>query len=313
MDKAAERDALDSVYGAYATKAKDSESPDFLISLPGETHGVEVTELYHSPSDAKLQNLPTYFSELVDGKIKLHRSDRQALVVDDIVVEKGDGTYYDKVRAVIQTLPSRQASTELLFSAIASKRSKYQMYVEHASYIDLLVVDRGQLFGGTEELDYLSVSLAEKRSELFASPFREIFLLSRSNDGEPFFVPLRGSLLMVDVLLLDHAFLQHYGSPDAAMRVPAIATSLNALGHNISTDSLESVFAHGWEILVRGMDLTIRDWTTLMGSPHGEEALRCPIQAPEELVNCLTTARENLHSTSLVRLPARSTEATNNV
>src|SRR5690606_35408696 len=84
MDKRREREALKHVFGNYAATAEERERPDFRIVHPNLQHGVEVTEMYPSLIDAKLQNLGGYTSGLLDGTQPLHRADREKLRIETI-------------------------------------------------------------------------------------------------------------------------------------------------------------------------------------------------------------------------------------
>lgn len=75
MDKEAEYKLFKYVYGAIDDwHIKPSESPDFIcFKNSSPVLGAEVTELYHSESDARLKKIKNYTLELLNGGDYRHR------------------------------------------------------------------------------------------------------------------------------------------------------------------------------------------------------------------------------------------------
>ena len=61
----------------------DGENPDFKIRNKHQQNffGVEITELYYSESNARLDNIQVYLGEILDGKRFRHRKDTKNLAI----------------------------------------------------------------------------------------------------------------------------------------------------------------------------------------------------------------------------------------
>jgi hypothetical protein len=72
------------IYGGTAlAEVIDSERPDFLVRYSADSRifGVEVTEFYQSDTNARLNRIPGYVSELLDGRDFRRKYDRKVLNV----------------------------------------------------------------------------------------------------------------------------------------------------------------------------------------------------------------------------------------
>lgn len=73
-----EQRIFDTVYGnTNHLNTTHGDKPDFLVSLVDDLKfGVEITEFFQSESQARLNNIPSYISELLDGKSMRHKDDK---------------------------------------------------------------------------------------------------------------------------------------------------------------------------------------------------------------------------------------------
>jgi len=310
MDKCAEKQALIKVFGSYAEKAEESESPDFVIRNNSYSHGIEITEFYPTDIDAKLQNAPSYTVGLLDETQQLHRKDRGILRVENVTVTHQDGTSVGDVRAIIQRNPTPVEKFDLLIKTIRNKSSKCKSYLERCNVVDLVIWDRSPLFGSESETQQLSANFAENRGFLALAPFRELFILSRSFDPpNHFYYPVRGNLFLVDALLLDHAYLESGGETSDGQRLPLLVHCLNELGHKACYQAPpnESIHVPGWQLLLDGLNLTLRNWTN-----HGEvqplpETNSQPYPVERETVVNIVSKRFAMHCTNIVAMSAYET------
>jgi hypothetical protein len=91
MSKNIERRIFDQVYGKTpGWTVRPHESPDFLCRRSDIVIlGVEVTEYFHSESDARLQRIPGYAKELLGVRRYRHSNDKNSLRVEKITYLPG--------------------------------------------------------------------------------------------------------------------------------------------------------------------------------------------------------------------------------
>lgn len=311
MEKRRERQALLHVFGDYAAKAEDHERPDFLISHQALRHGVEITEMYPSPIEAKLQNLTGYTVGLLDGTQPPHRVDRDSLRVETISLLHEDGTKIDDVRAIFQPTPTHKEKLAVLLDTICEKSYKFDSYKTECDVVDLVVWDRGSLFGNEADFEVVHLAPSETRMRLISSPFREVFLLTRSPEPSRFFFyPLRANVFLSDALLVDHFFLRYQKEFSQATRLNVLCECLRRMGHPVALSSMPdglSVHTPGWQLLISHLNVNLREWTThCLAQPDMEP---CGNLGTEFLVivECvLASCAENRCSTT-VALSSRAT------
>lgn len=311
MDKRAERSAIGRVFGSRAAKAIASERPDFIIQNETFTHGIEVTELYASAIDAKLQNVPSYTAGLLEDTRKVHRKDRDILRVESITIEHKDGSgKIENVRALFQRNPTPLEKFSLLAEIVNEKATKHKDYLNNCDLVDLVVLDRSYLFGGEGDAQLLTAQLAENRDFLVGAPFREIFILARTLDPPAhFYYPVRGNVFLIDALLFDHAFLDSGGHVDAPQRLVVLARCLHEMGHSVCYEKtpVESIHVPGWQLLLKGLDLTLRNWTDLPDLQPRSTPLEALGSISDKTVQGLLTKRLAMHCDSTIALPAHDT------
>ena len=74
MNKIEEKKILNEIYTDNMFEIQESEQPDFVLKNKNnnEKFGVEVTELYHNESSARLKNYPGYFEKILEKQRKLY-------------------------------------------------------------------------------------------------------------------------------------------------------------------------------------------------------------------------------------------------
>jgi hypothetical protein len=71
-----ERKIFDFVYSDRVLKSvTPNEEPDFKVENKDGEFGVEITEFYYSHSVARLNNIPTYLTEIIKDRKYRHKDD----------------------------------------------------------------------------------------------------------------------------------------------------------------------------------------------------------------------------------------------
>jgi len=239
MDKNKERRAFDRTYGhRNSWTVIPGEAPDFLCERSGAiVLGVEVTQIWLHETDARLANIDGYALRLLDGGRILHKDDAAHILVDKVkILPPGSDMPEAEVDALIQEHPTPVEKSAALYAAVAHKASKIDAYRSRCPVVDLVVEDASTLFWFEEFQSLLRpISGSEFRADLLAAPFREVFLLTHNGEkGAPTCVPLKASLLMEDLLVLEKLFSAEeearsiYESPSDAN---IIFSALAQIGH----------------------------------------------------------------------------------
>ena len=175
-----ELQALKCVYQLDEFTVAESERPDFKLSRPGGAEfGVEITEIYHSESDARLKRIDSYFSELMDGGRHRHKDDLQALEVKTVQLQPADGSSTRNIQAIMVEMPSLDAYRDILAGAIASKGEKLVDYDAAVSHANLIVVDQIAPLVSGEAEDFSGMVLGPSlRDIVLRSGFSEVFVVT---------------------------------------------------------------------------------------------------------------------------------------
>ena len=122
MDKSKERVLVETVYGRSTLEIQETEEPDFLCSLQGNTpFGVEVTEFFMTESDARLCKIHGYASELIKGGNLRHKDDKK-IRVEDVVYILGDDPGDERtIRAIVHDIPPHYESMQYVLYVIEAK------------------------------------------------------------------------------------------------------------------------------------------------------------------------------------------------
>lgn len=268
MDKTLERSQLGKVFGApVAGDACDCERPDFLIRLPTQaTLGVEVTSIFVSNFDAKMRNLPGYSNGLVDGTTRLHRNDLGQALAGEVNLVREDGVFVDKVRAIVQVMPTPDGALDLLLHSIRNKQSNAGEYLRKCDQVDLIVADLGNLFIHSSAQEFADlVTCRLPKAELLKSSFREIFLVTRTLENRATVWPLRANLFASDCLAFE-ALIADLGSERSGRGVfLLLAAAMYLEGYRdirMPADTQSEWLAWGaWEVRYEEDAMQVRDWT----------------------------------------------------
>ena len=130
--------ALRCVYDERAFESViPSEKPDFVLTYRGNRpFGVEITELFLSESDARVNCLPDYVTSLLTGGKPRHKDDYTELAVSTVSIQDADGTLKaEGIPGIMRTLPTINRYRQMLVEVIEDKNSQFDGYDESLSHI----------------------------------------------------------------------------------------------------------------------------------------------------------------------------------
>ena len=178
-----------------------SERPDFILRHRcGNRFGVEIAELYHSQTTARLERIPDYSAELLSGGRFRHKDDAAQIKVGkvDILTEHNE-VVCSQVEAIIHDAPSLAACAQSLAAMIRVKSEKLASRPAFLSHINLIVHDRTNVLSATPPEQFFRLYFQpELRASLAAAAFPEVLFLTKMKDGTGF-IPLKTLLLMAEV------------------------------------------------------------------------------------------------------------------
>ncbi|MGD1092499.1 MAG: hypothetical protein ABSB35_10985 [Bryobacteraceae bacterium] len=200
--KQRERAILDLIYASrQVDDVAPSERPDFVLRHRCGFHfGVEIAELYHSQTTARLERIPEYAGELLSGGRFRHKDDAGRIKVGrvDILSDRNE-VVYSQVEAIIQDAPPVAECARTLAALIAAKTEKLASPPTILAHVNLLIHDRTNvLFMVPREKFFQLYFQPELKSALASTQFREVFFLTKMKDGTGF-VPLKMLWLMSEV------------------------------------------------------------------------------------------------------------------
>lgn len=201
MDKKQrERAILDLVYDATEFAGIDAaEAPDFNIRHKHEESlfGVEITELYQSNSDARMKRIPGYFKDIIGNEEYLHKDDKDALEVRNVAATSSEGEDKGSFRAIVRQLPSIEDYVGMFVQVLVRKEKRVRDYLRDLNHVNLIIRDdinrvSSSNIGGFH-WHFFTPPLKEA---LYASEFREIFLVTILEKDRRVYVPLKLMLLL---------------------------------------------------------------------------------------------------------------------
>ena len=207
MDKKQrERAILDSVYDATEfAEITETEVPDFRIRHKYEEvpFGVEITEFHQSNSDARLRHIPNYFSDVISKEEYRHKEDRNVLKVENVSITSAEGEDKGSIRAIVRQLPSTEEYVGMFVQVLRRKETRVHDYRRGLDHVTLIVLDNVHKIVASRVEDFcLRFFTLPLKEALYASGFREIFLITILERERWVYVPLKQMLLLADFYML---------------------------------------------------------------------------------------------------------------
>jgi len=189
------------VYNFPKSHVTKSERPDFVVKKKSKYEfGVEVTQLFYSESFARLEKIPNYFDEILNGEPYRHKTEVQNISIKTLTIYKPN-THISWVTHAIE-MPQLDVNqyAKNLKNAIVKKNDLFVEYL-NLPYINLIVSDESMLLSSMKlHLFYSTFIKNDLKSIIQGSPYSEIFLVTKI-EQQLFCYPLK--------LLTFYAFSQH--------------------------------------------------------------------------------------------------------
>lgn len=160
------------------------ERPDFALRLTSaETpFGVEITQIFPSEPEARLNLVHGYANQLWSGGSHIHKDDVQALQSVRVTITGQDGTVrQENLPAIIAERPTLAAYRGMLAKAIDDK-SRRSYDLASLSHCDLIVFDWFTLPFDPEHYTTDRFFDDDVRAALQNAAFREVLLVIRDSD-----------------------------------------------------------------------------------------------------------------------------------
>ena len=224
-----ERSILRTVYREADFKVRHRRNgffPDFVLRhLSGSPpFGVEVTELYHSHTSARLRNIPNYTTSLIDGAPHRHKDDIVNAQVVDVALQNEDGSVGEEMKAVWSELPPLSEYPGRVADRVRVKSAKLSSAPRNLSHVNLIMFDRDYRLRVTPMKEFYRMILtADLKRALLETGFREVFLVTSVKEREQCYFPLRLLFLSAETYQVFAALLEFYGeaSWDEAVELTA--------------------------------------------------------------------------------------------
>ena len=195
MDRQLEREALRVAFAGQNVRAvREFERPDFIVLIDEHLQvGVEVTEVWASESEARLERIPGYIRDLVNGgKARNNLDARNIRVVRDAEFENLAGDRETLPEGVVTQQPGWDAHLSLLADAIMTKNAKQSGYAWPLNGNDLVIIDRVLWMKTGPGPAPTTVMLNERlRTAIRESPYHDILVLAVADDRAQHLISLR--------------------------------------------------------------------------------------------------------------------------
>jgi|GEM_PF-3970072 len=251
MDKQKEEKILKMIYSQNDFEIIGTEEPDFIITdkSTAEVLGVEVTEVFHTESDARLINIPNYIEKIIDKGQYFHKADLTELSVEQVKIHpSGLDASPREIKCIIRDVPSREQVGTIISNAISKKNEKIINYRKKAKKNCLIIFDNEHFIKSKGDLSsILSLGLIKS---IVDSGFDRIYFLTKV-ENEMIYYELKGSCFVI-LAFLTLIFYKHSNiqNPD---RFYLTLDTLNGLGFGIETffsDKEDCIKVKCWNAVV---------------------------------------------------------------
>ncbi len=154
-----------------------SENPDFIIHAEDGDFGVEITEYYQdAETSGYYTNDKQYMSNILDDENNIRSKDRGKLERVTIGIGLGDNSPQYWQNMVYRRHLSPPERLRRLDEVIDAKVKSFKHYDHSLRFIDLVVHDQGDLFGGKGGREIRQYLLELSQRALKDMPFRKIYI-----------------------------------------------------------------------------------------------------------------------------------------
>lgn len=164
------------------------ERPDFTVreTPSAALFGVEITQVFSSEAEARLNLVHDYAERLWSGGRHLHKDDVEELKSVRVKVSAKDGTVrHDDLPAIVTRSPALGSYRRVLGEAISGK-ARLQYDLTGLSHCNLVVLDWFHLSFNPDTYTTERFFDDQVRAALASSPFREVHLIVHASpEGSP--------------------------------------------------------------------------------------------------------------------------------
>lgn len=206
-----EKEILKILYPNYSSKQiTKKEDPDFyILHQKGHKFGVEVTRYFHSESKARLEYIPQYSLDLLNGKPYKHKDDKKEIPVEDMIITFADGKTRHKIKGIFHRGKSISEISKNIENVVKSKNEKYLNYNKGLNHINLLIYDSEDCYGKFNKEAFLSMFFNKSISQIIKrSPFREIYFVTKNRENVIGYIPLKLLHLSSQMICFKKIFFQ---------------------------------------------------------------------------------------------------------
>lgn len=153
------------------------ENPDFIIHAEDGDFGVEITEYYQDvETSGYYTNNKQYMNNILDDENNIRSKDRGKLERVTIGIGLGDNSPQYWQNMVYRRYLSPAERLRRLDEMIDAKVKSFEHYDHSLRFIDLVVHDQGDLFGGEGGREVRQYLLELSQRPLKDMPFRKIYI-----------------------------------------------------------------------------------------------------------------------------------------
>lgn len=228
VDKISERNCFDAVYEKSDWHVASSEAPDFVCRRNERpVLGVEVTEFFSTESDARLEKIKGYSLDLLSGGKHRHKADIEAVKLGKLIFNS------QKIDCIMRDWPSFKERVSLFTKCIGAKERKASSYLSDCPAVDLLVKDCAGILGFSDFAVFLLMLRSFlNTTQIVASPFREIFVITRHDDGRSIYFSLKLNIVVAEILALEHLIREKFLEKDQDGKKISFSLLLSCLSHS---------------------------------------------------------------------------------
>ncbi len=216
-----EKTIFDLVYSGRAfDSVTPTEEPDFKVKNADGEFGVEITEFYFSQSEARMKNIPGYFTEILEEKKYRHKDDVIPFEVKEFTILPGDNRRPSfKEEGLLRQLPSIDEYVKKISELIEHKNKRYKNYITGLNHVNLIILDgERRLLGTPKDAFHHLFFQSELEKTLMSADFREVFFVTELGEfdaSKNVYIPLKMLFLVAEIFLLNYILVKEY--PDTLM------------------------------------------------------------------------------------------------
>ena len=270
MKKNKERTIFDLVYaGRVIDSVTPAEEPDFKVKNADGEFGVEITEFYFSQSEARMKNIPGYFTEILAEKKYRHKDDIVPLEVKEFTVLPSDNRSPSfKVEGFMRQVPRIDEVVKKISELIEHKNKRFKNYITGLHHVNLIIFDHEHRFLGTLKDKFHPLFFqSELEQALMNADFREVFFITELGEFDApknVYIPLKMLFLVAEIFLLNFILDKEY--PDTPMTPLLCAEYLVWRGAKDiyvkdAADGSEVVYGNSGILISNDESVKIKDYT----------------------------------------------------